>query len=228
MNGIPWSAQELRWLRILYPVTSNAEISSISGRTVASINAAGTTYGLKKDPEYLKTVGIQKGSQVGAAHRFPKGHVPANKGLRRPGWHAGRMRETQFRRGCRSGMAERLWKPVGTIHPDPEGYLRIKIRERDPRKNQNGWHPEIWPLLHHHIWKQHHGRIPAGHAIAFKDGNRANCDIGNLECIPRAELARRNRMWNRYPRELAEAIHLAGQLKRRIRNAEGRKEARRG
>lgn len=48
---------------------------------------------------------------------------PFNKGLRRPGWHVGRMRETQFRKGERSGIAAKNWRPIGTIRTDPDGYL---------------------------------------------------------------------------------------------------------
>jgi hypothetical protein len=61
------------------------------------------------------------------------------------------------------------------------------------------------------------GPIPPSHAIAFRDGDRSNCAIENLEMVSRAELARRNVMWNRYPKELCLAIQLRGALKRRIR-----------
>ncbi len=40
-----------------------------------------------------------------------------------------------------------------------------------------------------------------------------------LELISMAENAHRNRMWNRLPRELAEAIHLNAQLKRKIKRS---------
>jgi hypothetical protein len=48
----------------------------------------------------------------------------------------------------------------------------------------------------------------------------ANCVLENLELISMAENARRNRMWNVMPRELAEVIHLNGQLKRKLRERE--------
>ena len=37
------------------------------------------------------------------------------------------------------------------------------------------------------IWEEHNGKVPAGHLINFKDGNRFNFDINNLMCITRAE-----------------------------------------
>ena len=133
------------------------------------------------------------------------------------------MRETQFKKGARTGKAAENWKPIGTILPDPEGYLRIKVREAIHGKEASGFgNTKLWPLLQRQVWQEHNGPIPPQHVVVFQDGNRANCAIENLECIHRKELARRNCMWNRYPRELAEAIQLTGALKRKIRKQERR------
>jgi len=34
--------------------------------------------------------------------------------------------------------------------------------------------------LHHVIWQEHHGPIPPGHKVCFRDGNYLNCAINNL------------------------------------------------
>jgi hypothetical protein len=219
-----WSAGELKQLDKLYSDRPTEEIARLLHRTVLAVYQAAQKRGLEKSGKFRRTYGFQKGSTVGAKFRFEKGHAPANKGTRRPGYAPGRMRETQFRKGQRSGKAAELWKPIGTIQPDPEGYLRIKIRERTSYAEEPGWHPNVWPLLSHYVWEKHKGPIPPKHAIWFKDRDRANCAIENLECIPMAEAARRNRMWNILPRELAEAIHANGQLKRKIRNLHGKKQ----
>ncbi len=230
MNRRPWTEGDLTRLRALYPISSTQKLAAALGRPVASVYNAAFNLGLRKSQAYYESSEsgrLRKGETrpESVPHQFPKGHVPANKGLRRPGWFAGRMRETQFRKGERSGVAARNWKPVGTILPDSEGYLRIKVREAVPGVEPTGFgNSKVWPCLHHQVWEQHHGPIPPGHAIAFKDRNRANCEIDNLECIPRAELARRNGMWNRYPRELAEAIQLNGALKRKLRKFDGEKQ----
>jgi hypothetical protein len=182
--------------------------------------------GLAKSQEYLAGEEMRRLHQAlvkaGQAARFPKGHVPANKGIRRPGWAPGRMGETQFKKGRMSGKAAQNHKPVGTILADTDGYLRIKIRERRPG-DAPGWNKEIWPALHHQIWEQHKGPIPPKHIVAFKDHDRQHCTIDNLELISLADNARRNRMWGRFPRELAEAIHMNGQLKRKLRNLDAKK-----
>lgn len=43
------------------------------------------------------------------------------------------------------------------------------------------------------VWEQHHGAIPKNYVITHTDGDVHNCHIGNLECVTRAELLRRNR-----------------------------------
>lgn len=35
-----------------------------------------------------------------------------------------------------------------------------------------------------YVWEQAHGTIPPGHRIIHLDGDRMNCDIENLYCIP--------------------------------------------
>jgi len=127
------------------------------------------------------------------------------------------MRETQFRKGERRGVANENWKPIGTIATDTEGYQRIKVREGNPGEATGFGNVRIWPLLSRHLWEQHNGPLPPSHAVAFKDGDRANCSIENLELVSRAELMRRNTIHNRYPKEVVNTIMLLGAVKRKLR-----------
>ena len=45
--------------------------------------------------------------------------------------------------------------------------------------------------LHHLIWEEHNGPIPAGHKVAFKDGDHLNCAIENLELLSNSEQVRK-------------------------------------
>lgn len=225
INTVPrrkyWSQDDLARLAQLYPALLTREVAKRLNRSIASVYGTAAKLGLKKSQEFLNSdqcYRLRKGSTVGTRTQFRKGQIPTNKGLRRPGWSPGRMRETQFKPGQRSGKAAMNWKPIGTILADHEGYLRIKVREAVHGKEASGFgNTKVWPLLNRHVWEQQKGPIPPKHAVAFKDGKRDNCAIENLELISRAELARRNRMWNILPRELAEAIQLNGALKRKIR-----------
>ncbi len=47
------------------------------------------------------------------------------------------------------------------------------------------------PLLHRDVWESVHGPIPDGYDIHHRDHDKTNNDIANLECLPKAEHARR-------------------------------------
>ena len=226
MSGVLWTPEHLEYLRTHYPHKRSAAIAEQLGCSISRVYAKANEIGLRKSQEFLRSPEsglLQKGQTRPecVATQFPKGHVPANKGLRRPGWAPGRMRDTQFKRGSRTGAAAENWRPIGTISADPEGYLRIKVREAQHGKEATGFgNVKVWPLYHRHIWEQAHGPIPPKHLVSFKDGDRANCVLDNLELVTRAEMARRNQMWNTMPRELAEVIQLNGALKRKLRKAE--------
>lgn len=217
MNGRPWSEEQLAILRRLYPTQSTKKLAKRLRRSESSVCRAAYKLGIHKTEEYLQSPDacrLRRGDGVGVAFQFPQGHVPANKGLRRPGYSPGRMKETQFRKGERP--QNRM--PIGTVLTDSDGYRRIKVRDSLPGEPTGTGNRFAWPFLQRHVWEQNQGPIPAGHVVAFIDKNRQNCAIENLECISRGDLANRNKMWGRYPRELAEAIQLNGQLKRKLRS----------
>lgn len=130
------------------------------------------------------------------------------------------MVETQFK----SGQQPANYCPIGTVKKDTEGFLRIKVRDRLPGEATGFGCTKVWPLLNRYTWEQHHGPIPPSHSVVFKDGNRDNCDIANLECIHRSELMRRNTIHN-LPDELVEVIMLTGAIKRKIRERHAAEQA---
>jgi hypothetical protein len=227
LNGRQWSESEKARVAELYPTRPTKEIAALLGRSVTTIYQTAHKLGLRKSAEFfaLPESGILRKGQTrpeSVAHQFKKGQIPANKGLRRPGWAPGRMRETQFKKGARTGAAARNWKPIGTILADHEGFLHVKVREYVYGQEHSGTgNLSVWPLLNRHVWEQHHGPIPPKHIVSFKDRDRSNCAIENLELISMADNARRNQMWAHMPRELAEVIQLNGALKRKLRKLEG-------
>jgi hypothetical protein len=215
-----WTEEELARLKELYPSRPTEEVAKALGCTVLSVYGAVDKLGLKKSREFLaREVWSKFGRSPGfIAAQFPKGNVPGNKGVKRPGWSCGKMRETQFKKGDKS------WRtfPVGHISPDTEGFLRIKIREplytSEPYTNYR-------PLLAWRVWEQHHGRpVPAGHIIRYRDGDRANCAIENLVLVSKKENRRLNSLRAMYPPELVEAIMLNGALKRKLRRQDAEEE----
>lgn len=204
-----WEQYEDDYLRRLYPHFLTRTIAEGLERTERQVYARAKQLGLRKHPAYMDTPEAGRlDGQRGSGTRFPKGNVPFNKGRK-----GIRMApETEFKPGHRP----QTWVPVGTEVVDREGYRKRKVRDDAPR----GQSRFNWRFVHNLKWEKHRGPIPKGHVIVFRNGDRSDIRIANLECIHRADLARRNTMWNRYPYEVARTIHHLGQFKRRLREHE--------
>lgn len=68
-------------------------------------------------------------------------------------------------------------------------------------------------------WERANGPLPVGHCLWFKDRNRQNCELSNLELITRAEMGRRAPL-HAWPKPLKRAIQARGALNRRINRME--------
>lgn len=219
---LPFTAAEDQQLRARYENERTEDIASDLGRSARCVFNRANRLGLRKSRECIACMAAERSRQEdhgGRRTRFQKGLVPANKGIRRPGWAPGRMAETQFRAGELNGSAAQKLVPVGTEVVDRDGYRKRKVRDDAPpnlsRRN--------WAFVHVLVWMEHHGEIPAGHAVIFKNGNKADIRIDNLELVTRQELMRRNSYHNRYPKEVGLAIQLRGQIIRQI-NKRARRE----
>lgn len=180
-----WSPDDDAQLRELYPNMQTAEIGRRLGRSLLSTYNRAQKLGLEKTEEYLaspEACRLRRGDNVGAAHRFPKGHAPANKGLRRPGWSPGRMKATQFTPG-QNGWN---WKPIGSERII-DGYRYTKVSDVRRVKWSVNWKP-----THILRWEALHGPLAAGHVLKSLDGDKLNVDPANWESVPRALLPRLN------------------------------------
>lgn len=86
----------------LYPHCSTKEIARLFGISAASVYNLADRLGLKKSPEYLKKLRSEMSRQLadsGTAHRFPKGHVPANKGRKMNAGVYAKVSATMFKKG---------------------------------------------------------------------------------------------------------------------------------
>jgi hypothetical protein len=92
-------------------------------------------------------------------------------------------RKMQFKKGQRSGVAVKLWKPVGTERLSKEGYLERKINNDLPLRAR-------WRAVHLIEWERLNGPVPEGHCLKCLDGNKQNTAPSNWDLIPRALLPR--------------------------------------
>jgi hypothetical protein len=219
VNGRPWTKREIAIIRRDYPNKATKLIAAALKRPLSGIYKAAESLGVKKSAAFLassESGRLTKLSAAGIAYRYAKGHVPANAGLRRPGYAPGRMVQTQFKKG-RPARAARNYKPIGSFRINADGYLDRKLSDFGlPQKR--------WQPVHRLIWIEAKGPIPAGHAVAFKPG-RETTDLDKItldaiELISRAELMRRNSYHTNYPKEIRQVIQLRGAVQRQINRRE--------
>jgi hypothetical protein len=121
------------------------------------------------------------------------------------------MASTQFKKGARP----RNYLPIGTLRFDSDGYPRRKIAD-----GIGGFgNPKVWEFVHRRVWEDAKGAIPKGYRLWWKDGDKSNNALNNLELLSGPEHMARTTLHN-FPSPLKEVIWLKGALKRRIRRME--------
>ncbi len=216
----PWSAKDRQILRRLYPDAPTKELARRLKRPVQRIYAMAAKLGLAKSAKFHANAKLSgrfdKLSRAGEPFRFPKGHVPANKGLRRPGWAPGRMAETQFKKGFFPVNRDPDFYVLGALRINTDGYIDMRVSFEAGAKG--------WRSLHRILWEDAHGPIPRGHVVVFKNRDKLDVELDNLELITQAENCRRNSI-HRYPKQVRSAIVALGQFKRRVREEQDRRSA---
>lgn len=190
-----WSEEQKMILKRLYPDSTMQEMIAALNNEFDKdqIQKKSQKMGIKKSAAFRERFGLdENGRLTGKA-------APHNKGKKFE--VGGRSAEFHFQKNNMPHNSV----PVGTIRHEKEGYLKIKIAERDK-----------WELLHREVWKRENGAYPPDNCvIVFKDGNKENCDISNLEILTRQEFMLRNSM-HRFPEELRKVIHLQSVIRRKI------------
>lgn len=177
---------ERRRFAALYPDTHNSQLAAMFGLTARGVRTRAQRWGLHKTPAYRKAFNV-------AAARKNLGKTAWNKGIKN-----GRVTKTAFK----AGNAPHNLLPAGTRRIR-EGYW--------VEKQPNG----KWEQLARVIWRQHHGEIPKGKTISYKDGNKVNVDIDNLILSSSRENILKHSIHN-YPAEVKTAIYQLASLKRLI------------
>lgn len=202
----PWTPAEDAALRRRYPDERSQSIAEQLARSLRSVYERAALLGLKKSPEYYATgqSGRLVDGKLGDATRFKPGQTPWNKG--RPYQAGGRAAQTQFQ----PGEKPHTWRPIGTERLSKNGYLQRKLTDTGVTRHD-------YVPVHHIVWRAAGRDIPPGHALVFRDKNRQNFSLDNLELITRADLMRRNTV-HHYGPEIAQLTQLRGAIVRKINN----------
>lgn len=209
----PWTPSQDAILRELYLENSAAECAAVLGRGVKAIYARAQLLGLNKPRDWIANRARERSARPdhgGIACRFQPGQAPWNKGKPHPS--SGRAIDTQFK----PGQKPHTWHPVGHERITADGFWQRKLTDTGVTRRD-------YVNVHWIVWRADGRHIPPGHALVFKDGNRLNVALDNLELVTRAELMRRNTL-HRLPEELVHVVRLRGAINRHI-NHRARQEA---
>jgi len=206
-----WTPEEIAILRELYPWMRSADIGARLGRSRTMVLAKAWAIGLRKTKEAISDMtekAMADPNHGGRRSQFKAGEEPWNKGQHySPG---GRSVETRFK----PGQVAVNWAPIGTERLRTDGYLERKMTDTGVTRRD-------FVLVHHLVWRAAGRDIPHNHVVTFKDGDKMNFDLDNLELISRADNMRRNSVHN-YGPEIASLYQLQGAIKRQINKRQGK------
>ena len=192
-------------LEILYPYIPAKMLGEYLGLTASQVYNRTYSRKIKKDPKTKKAINRSLILNAGTHTRYPKGHVPFNKGMKCPNLVLTNAAATMFKKGNKPSNTREA--NATSIRTDSSGkkYHYSKIAD------------SVWVLTHRLMWEQANGLIPPKHVVRFIDGNTMNLELSNLECIPMSENANRNTI-HRFPDDLKKVIRLKAKLNKHIKN----------
>ena len=182
----------------MYADTDNRIIAETLGSTPQGVASRAAKLGVHKSKEFM----------LMCAHKscFKKGHIPANKGLKQTEFmSAEAIERTKVGRFKKGDMPSNL-KNEGYERVNSYGYVEVK--------QETGF-----AFKHILLWEKEYGPVPEGHMVTFKDRDKSNITLENLELITKEENMRRNSIHN-LPPEIVKTCQTIGRLKRKINQIE--------
>lgn len=122
-----WDDEKIQKLKAEFPHRKTEEIASEFGFSYSAVSNKAYSLGLKKTVEFMREHGNRLQGTTSIAHRFSKGHTPANKGRKMPAELKERIKHTFFQPGQLPANTKHFGKP----------YLY-------ERKRKNGYIEKIW------------------------------------------------------------------------------------
>lgn len=212
-----WTAQQTSQLHALYPHRPTDQVAQILGYSVSTIYRQAAALGIKKsqafnDSEHSGRIQRGRDDPRMVATQFQPGAAPWNKGVPGSTGHHENTRATQFK--TRRPEESRNYLPIGGLRVTRDGLLERKMTD-----DRSIVPARRWTAVHRLVWEAANGPIPKAHIIVFRPGQRTTQEdditIDRLECISRAENARRNHPARKSP-ELAKLVQLKGAITRQV------------
>lgn len=193
-----WTQKEIEILQEIYPEVYSKEAARILNKNLHSVYNKAFALKLKKSDSFMEMKKEKEAQTLrihGVKSRFKKGQPAHNKGLPMQEHVKEKIKHTQFKKGSIPPNV----KYDGHERIDVDGYVLFRLS------------PGNYVYKHRHLYEQVHGAIPEGYIIIFKDGNKLNFDINNLQAITKRENMLRNSI-QRFPEELKSVIFLVKKI----------------
>lgn len=207
-NRHTWTIAEVEYIRDNYATMSAAAIAKHIGCAKSGVYGVAHRLGVYKDKQWIADTArelAQRPNHGGIATRFQPGHRPHSKGRRQAEYMTPEAIAKSAATRFKPGNKPKNYRPVGSERISRDGYIEVKVKE-----GLFGW-----ALKHRIIWEEARGKVPKGYCLMFKDGNKLNCELDNLELVTMAERLDRVRI-SRYPEELRDLIRVKARLRREI------------
>lgn len=151
-----WDKDDLKVLKKHYPDMKNEELAKMLYRSTLSVAVKANKMGLKKSKLFLKM-------NCG----FSKGYTPFNKGRKMEEWLSPEVHEKIKENHARTAERNRAAAlPDGSVTRRYNGeYIKVAGE---------------WVKMSHHVWAAHHGEVPEGYGVFFRDGDMFNTSPENL------------------------------------------------
>lgn len=173
-----WTPLKDRYLRIYYPNHDSQQLADKLGVSKNAMQMHANYLGVKKSLQFLQNEA--KRLENNTSTRFKKGHVAWNKGKKMT---LIASKKSWFKKG----MVPHNTKYDGHQRVTKDGYIEERVQQG------------LYRLKHILVWEAHRGPYNgATHCLWFKDRNRLNCDIDNLELITRGESIRRTQQTDEF------------------------------
>ena len=174
----PWTERQLVYLRAHYADMPAEDIGKAVNHTKKSVWSVAHKLGLQKSPEFRARCGHRVAStEESRRHRFVKGQSPPNKGKRLDEFMSAESIAHTLPTRFQAGHRPHNWREVGSEYTRADGYVYVRTPDGFRPKNRL-------------VWEQAHGPIPEGYVVAYKDGDRQNCQLDNLYLVSRQDWAR--------------------------------------
>ena len=218
MKRHQWTADSIAKLRKLYPDTTAAQTSRAIGCSITGVYNKAHQLGIKKSAAFFAS---DMSARIQRGHTDPRIKATQIKPGTKP-WNTGIKGRTGTHEACRATQFKPGGMPPNT---QPVGSLRIICSKTGIRQLERkiGTEPGVshkrWKPVHRLVWETAHGPVPKGCIVVFKPGMKtlveAEITLDKVDCITRAENARRNDPGNRNP-EIKRLYQVKGAITRQV------------